>query len=1045
MYCGLTNDNRLSRFLRRAVAASTLILLTSSAFAGVIVLKNGSRVEGKITFCDEETCSVTKRRVALEDIARIILQENSRIPGHDRGPGIVLTDGTFRGGRFTGLNLGVVNVDDDEIDRQEVAIIILVSVEPPPPPPEAKPIAPGNPGTTETPAPPGKSAPPPPAQPALILNEVLFLPVENQSPFVEIRNAGVASASLDGVTLRDEKGKSFALPKGGSLAPGALLVIRFDGAKSVEEGVVHAPATDFPGRDAGAIRLTSREGTADAVAWGLNTPRAVELCRGGRCAPPQPGSVVARLPDAATAFALAAWAALDREHATPGQPNPRPPVSVFAALPGTVFLSRPRFSWYGVSGATHYRVLVARGENFAVLVHEAVVAATRGVLLEQLTVYAPELPPGDYFWRVEAVDARGGAAPFSRPVPFAIRLRSSPPVPVARLVSSSLEVLRGGIADSPPAGSSASSDPAVCPGVALGAGEGVCKELAVPVIRHQKDTKMLTLEAPNEEPPMGWDKPDFAGYPYCARAGVAMVNAYYGGKLSQDRIGYEVFSHLPGLGGAEYDLPVVGIINYSTGKYSLPLALGTGGVYHSSPRPFAEESSFCRERNQALRCGQTSACPPCPEELRFHWGYQALKDIKAEIDAGRPLVVTGPGHLYLIVGYVERGEEFSIITQDGGGREEIGLQQNDGEVSNWVDGRSVVTQLDGNEAVSLQLLIDAYWTGLAPVKLGNDEQSLSTDSDGDGVVDFDEVERFGTRMNERDSDGDGVGDKEEIHYSVWDPDHGYHKSVTAFSIHASEEEVAARAENAFREPMELVVDSDNGGCDDGEENDNRDGLREGAETSNFVGDDDVIDEEGKCAQLWTGTINAAMQLGHNHSMTTTVNVRLREVPSRQKRHAIVGAVEFINLVSTGSVITRTHSGNLYGSCTVSGSGSSAALPGAGEISRRVESIGPDGEIRWSASRYILGLAPVRSPDWTKHCSDPKDWTYGQSTWINEGGEGDYSVNIGDAGSDDPQMRTVEDGRMSGSYFDREGDWVSWSICRGGGACPPPPPAGNVPR
>ncbi len=491
---------------------------------------------------------------------------------------------------------------------------------------------------------------------------------------------------------------------------------------------------------------------------------------------------------------------------------------------------------------------------------------------------------------------RGGGetAAFSLPVPFSVLPRRpaqrSAYVRPGGLFSSGAQAMGGGVDGPPSAGPAAPPAPAdigVCPRLALAAGDGVCKELAVPVIRHQKDTRMLTLEAPNEEPPMGWDKPDFAEYPYCARAGVAMVNAYYHtklnvpGQLSQDRIGYEVFRHLPGAGGPEYDLPVVGISNNSTHEYSLPLALGTSGVYHGSPEPFREQSippSPCSQRNRALGCGRTGPCPPCPLELRWAWGYEALRNIKAEIDAERPLIVTGPGHLYLIVGYVEKGDELSIITQDGGGRVLEDLQQNSGETSDWVDGASVVTQLDGNEAVSLQLLLDAYWTGLAPVKLGKDEQSVREDSDGDGVVDYDEEVRFETKTRERDSDGDGIGDKEEIHYSVWDPDHGYHKTVTALSPYADEREVGPRAENALREAMEIIQDNDQGGCKDGEEDLNANGIRDPEETSNFVRGDDPSTDDG-CG-LWTGTVEThfrTRQEEHSVDWHIVAQVRLREV------------------------------------------------------------------------------------------------------------------------------------------------------------------------
>lgn len=1089
----------------------------------LLIRRDGGRSTGQLRACVGENCYWNGSPVPRSEIAWIALGAADGgpppAPGNPRVDAVwSKQDGREISAAIVGISLGAVATEAESFERAEVGWVYFGSMEgmprqepgsspgdlPSAAPPATLPAAPAMPAVaaSESTKPESRESSsasesptqPAPTAPALLLNEVLFLPQENQVPFVEIRNAGTASVSLDGVTLRNEKGKSFALPKTGALAPGALVVVRFDGAKGAEKGVVHAPAGDFLGRAAGALWLASRDGAADGVAWGLHQPRAVELCRGGRCAEAVPGSVIARSPDVATALTPAAWAPLDPEHATPGQPNPRAPVSIFAALPGTIFAGQPRFSWYSVAGAARYRLEVAREESFGALVHEAAVSGAPGVRLEQLTALGPELAPGRYFWRVQALGAGGDAAAYSSPVPFEVRSRRpaqhSSRVFPGGLDSSKARALGGGADDPPsaPPAPAATRGIEVCPG--LTAGEGFCKELAVPVIKHQKDTEMLTLEAPNKEPPMGWDKPDTAGYPYCARAGVAMVNAYYraklnvSGKLSQDRIGYEVFKHLPDFGGPEYDLPVVGITNHSTDTYSLPLALGTNGNYHSSPSPFNQESGPCRQRNQALGCGRTSACPPCPVELSYRWGYEALQNIKAEIDADRPLIVTGPGHLYLIVGYVEKGEEFSIIEQDGGGRNLVSLQQNQGEEADWVDGQNVITQLDGNEAVSLQLLIDAYWTGLTPVKLASDEQSITDDFDDDGVVDFDEQERFDTKLREPDSDGDGIDDKEEIHYSVWDPDHGYHQTVATFSPTASQEEVAARAQNALREVMELTKDSDNGGCEDGEEDLNANGIRDPNETSNFVRGDDPVSEDGGCATLWTGT--AEMRLGtrkplERRDIHITAELRLREIdfqpladpgPAYGGRDLGARVGSLVQLQCLSMTLHEAWRDELKSERNSRGEVMVQVMTAEG--SKTIDTFSPTAGFIWRKSgdldlTAILGfdiprggglyavtgcdfefrkdLETVYTCSGSRSCYEPSS-QYMPFTGPFGIGRAPLEQPVTCA---DPEIRYLEaGGQMTGSYTYREADGVcvtthgtvTWSLCKAGTACSalPPPPA-----
>jgi hypothetical protein len=704
-----------------------------------------------------------------------------------------------------------------------------------------------------TPEPAGTPGAPPAG---VLINEVRFLPGDDAPAFIELVNVGSAAASLDATVLRSAAGTAIELPAGLALAPGAMLEVRFDdAAPEPSAGRVHLPAASFAGGEAGELRLEQAGTLVDAVAWGRLGFAALDLCRGGRCETPAPGSVIARLPNDARAFQPAAWAPLDAELATPGIANLRPRVARFALLPGTIFAAAPRFSWYSVPGASRYRLEVARDESFAPLVHEAVVEATPAMRLEQLAVAGPELPSGSYVWRVQAIDADGVAAAPSRPMPFS--------VDSSRAVSAPF--------DSQAVRAAAAATPAGPAGAAPPADESILKVLDVPIIRHAKDTRMLALEARSEGSPGSWDTPDSANYPYCARAGVAMVNAYYNGKLSQDRIGYEANKSLRD--GPEYDLPINGIDDANTSEYSLPLAIGNSGVYFSNPFFTSTDSAACylyRDRLALERCAaecverDTETCSRCriaafdeigcPSRIAYPAGFQAYEHIRQEIDAGRPIIATSPGHLFLIVGYRFESGDFSIFYQDEGGRREVLVDPA------WLMGE-----------------LSSYWIGLVPVAVASDEPEVSADSDGDGIVDFDEIHRFETDENDPDTDGDGIDDKKEVRSSVWDPQHGYHRSVRQLAPTDGAAAAARAADLAGRDfdrdgrPMEADADSDGGACRDGAEDVNFNGVRDGRESYNFdPGDDDCDVALGGRIEMTYGFVPA-----HPPACKGTVRIRLK--------------------------------------------------------------------------------------------------------------------------------------------------------------------------
>ncbi len=124
-----------------------------------------------------------------------------------------------------------------------------------------------------------------------------------------------------------------------------------------------------------------------------------------------------------------------------------------------------------------------------------------------------------------------------------------------------------------------------------------------------------------------------------------------------------------------------------------------------------------------------------------------------------------------------------------------------------------------------------------------DEASLTQDTDNDGIVNFDETNRFKTLPNKTDTDSDCVLDKQDIRGYVFDNLGNYSPRRADWDF------------DGLRK--ELDRDNDGGGSIDGVEDANlngktvdRFGRRDGGETSNFFSRDD---RPGDCGKTPTPT------------------------------------------------------------------------------------------------------------------------------------------------------------------------------------------------
>ena len=213
--------------------------------------------------------------------------------------------------------------------------------------------------------------------------------------------------------------------------------------------------------------------------------------------------------------------------------------------------------------------------------------------METPPVSAGPFPAGDYFWRVQAIGPNGEPSEFS-------------PAPLITIATGQSNAPEG------------RHDVEVMP--------------AVPRLSQRKDTRMLLLESSRETGPHAWDvahpaldENDRADSGNCALASIAMIARFYGGNLSQDRIGYEVFKDR--VAGPERDL------NYGEGLSDEQVAKGLSFALNAAARPFVISGT---DASAAATFWTT---------------------VKKEIDDGRPMIglirwlLSGDGHAVVIRGY----------------------------------------------------------------------------------------------------------------------------------------------------------------------------------------------------------------------------------------------------------------------------------------------------------------------------------------------------------------------------------------------------------
>ncbi len=322
------------------------------------------------------------------------------------------------------------------------------------------------------------------------------------------------------------------------------------------------------------------------------------------------------------------------------------------------------------------------------------------------------LPEGTYYYRVQILDDAGEKSAFS---------------PMKKIISKTMGKVREG--NSPPP-------------------EKILNSVAQ--LYQRKDTNLLCLDGcasdlsasttqhwDDDHPPaqalsLIFLNPDH-GLGNCARASIAMMVSAYGKSLSQDRIAYYTQEESSGMGD---------------GKPEDDLAHFEGMLYSSNDGG---------EETAALSWALGSS----PADFRNRHHSPSFAQMQAWLANNQPIMtritlvpIVGLGHVRVINGY--RVDNFNI---------------------KWV---RILDPLQWFKSprwevfASWNLVDDGTWAGPSSApNARTDEASIGSDSDNDGIMDFDEQKRFFTDPSNKDSDGDGVQDKDEIRAYIFDSAHHF--------------------------------------------------------------------------------------------------------------------------------------------------------------------------------------------------------------------------------------------------------------------------------
>ena len=622
---------------------------------------------------------------------------------------------------------------------------------------------------------------------SMVISEVMPNAGEGQFAWMEILNTGEESVSLARGLLVNREGGRYTFPDDLPGTPaGAFIVVLFDGlgaeANDYDFGddvaTLHSdpdlidpfdPAGDqlalFAVGDEGAETLLDfvawgqrPEAEQQATAAGIWYPGAfVNYVRGGEIgASREVGVSLGQYPGQPREF-LDTWVVYASRDASPGAPNGIPSTEVMIPGDGALLLAQDfRLAWYNVPFADRYRLQVDEAADFS--------SPEFDVTLTE-AYFAPAVPPpdGTYFWRVQTVDIEGRQGPFSASSVFSVAAVEPLVLPSEPIEGegafSARRLSSGGSVALTSFSNTRSLQPASF-------WEVDYVNALFPFLQ-RKDSDLICWDNDAETGARRpWDgehadtpgNHSLHGRNYCARASIAMINDFYGGDLTQDRITYEHF------GGDAWPLGDLG--------HNQPLAIDAG--------------------RDLLSWSLNDAA------VTLTMGKPTFAQIQGWAAEGRPVLAGIPGHAIVLRGWsiyngtspsIPRGTQFVIYNDP------------------W-DGRMHV------ERYSSLVLTNTRVPGGTPSGRMQ-EASVTDDADNDGIMSFDETKRFRTDPANADTDNDCINDKLDMHSYLYNPHDTYSGRSVDIDADGSWKQVDADNDNGG------VIDGDedanrNGHLDAGE-------------------------------------------------------------------------------------------------------------------------------------------------------------------------------------------------------------------------------------